>query len=123
MPRGTKSQPSEFTKYIADYISTFMEDNEIKKLPFSKIVGISRPQLVNMLQGKKHWDIDSLKAVCDALGIDIVKLVDLAERANNAPPRLTVIEGGNNGSFDFDNRVDIDIAATDMPDTGEPITP
>lgn len=123
MPTGAKPEPSEFTKYIANYISAVIEERGIKKLHLAADVGISRPQLVNMLQGKKHWDLDNLKVVCDALGIDIVKLVQDAERSMNVPPVLSVIAGGKNGVFDFDNSVELDIAATDMPDTGEPITP
>lgn len=123
MPTGAKPEPSEFTKYIANYISTVVEAREIKKLRLAADVGISRPQLVNMLQGKKHWDLDNLKVVCDHLGINMVKLVKDAEHSTNAPSVFSVIAGGKNGVFDFDNSIELDIAATDMPDTGEPITP
>ena len=49
-------------------------------MALSKESGISRPLLVNMLQGTKHWDIDQLDAVCEVLKLNIVEVVATADK-------------------------------------------
>lgn len=80
MPTGSKPEPSSFTKAIAVRINKEKTDRGMTNMALSKESGISRPLLVNMLQGTKHWDIDQLDAVCDVLKLNIVEVVATADK-------------------------------------------
>jgi predicted transcriptional regulator len=79
MPSGTKSAPSQLTKAIARRIENEKSLQGFTNSELSRQSGISRPLLVNMLQGTKHWDIDQLDAVCKILELDIVEVIATAE--------------------------------------------
>jgi DNA-binding Xre family transcriptional regulator len=87
MPSGKKKEPTEFTKFIASYLT---EKKTMPTAELARITGISRPHLVKMLQGGKYWDVDQLEAVCHALNEDIVNVIKLAEehvhQASNVTP-------------------------------------
>lgn len=79
MPTGTKSAPSQLTKAIARRIDNEKSLQGFTNSELSRQSGISRPQLVNMLQGTKHWDIDQLDSACKVLELDIVEVIATAE--------------------------------------------
>ena len=85
--------------------------------------GISRPHLIKMLQGGKHWDVDQLDAICHTLNLDIVEVIKTAE--NQAHPKSSsnvrpLRQNLNLEEVDLDG---FEKAANHTVDSGEPDTP
>jgi DNA-binding Xre family transcriptional regulator len=119
MPSGKRDEPTNFTKFIASYLT---EKKTMPTAELARMTEISRAQLVKMLQGGKYWDIDQLEAVCHALNEDIVDVISRAEQhvhaSNVTPLRKTVPL--DKGTIDLDG---YEKAADHHNDEGEPEIP
>lgn len=93
MATGTKGDPSGLTQEIARLLTQRINDFGLSKMGVAKNVGISRPMLVKMLDGTKHWDIDQLDRVCSYLDLHIGDLLDRADRATAKRTRPSTFEG------------------------------
>lgn len=75
MPTGTKALPGALTQEIAKLITAA---KTITTTELARKTEISRPHLVKMLKGTKHWDIDQLEIICQALKLDLLKTLETA---------------------------------------------
>lgn len=120
MPSGTKPEPSSFTKAIARRVNS---EKQLSNAELARQTGISRPHLIKMLQGGKHWDVDQLDAICKALGLDIVEIIDAAEKEAHPATSSNVTPLRQNQNLE---EVDLDgyeQAANHTEDSGEPEAP
>lgn len=93
MATGTKGTTSAITREVARIITQRIDAFALTKMGVAKSVGISRPMLVKMLDGTKHWDIDQLDRVCTYLGLHIGEVLDQADRATQKRSRVSTFEG------------------------------
>lgn len=119
MPTGTKSVPGALTQEIARLITAA---KTITTAELARITDISRPHLVKMLKGAKHWDIDQLEAICEALKLDLIKTLETAHS------RITLDLTSNVSAFpqpvrgsEYDEE-DIDLEGFDKAAHAEPLS-
>lgn len=84
MPKGIAPAPTSVELAMIDLIKSAMERRGQTNSGLARATGISRPQLVDYLAGRKSMRVGELVAVCDALALDLASLAVEAEQ--NAQP-------------------------------------
>lgn len=121
MPTGTKPEPSSFTKAIARRVNS---EKNMTNVELARRTGISRPHLIKMLSGGKHWDVDQLDIICATLGLDIVEVIATAEKEARPETPSNVTRLRQNLNLEEIDLNGFDKAANhNNHDSGEPETP
>jgi transcriptional regulator with XRE-family HTH domain len=74
-----RDAPAEFGKTVAAIIDNARTDQGISQAALGKKVGISQPQLSDQLSGRKPLTLDEFRALCLALDLSTIEVVQLSE--------------------------------------------
>ena len=83
MPTGSRPLPSPLSQAIARILSEAISEAAASQRQIADSAGISPAQLSRVLNGLKVFTIDQLDAVCDALRLDLVDVIERAELATS----------------------------------------
>ena len=93
MPTGSKKIPGPLSVELGDTLRAKMAREKVTIKVLAEAVGMSPTQVSNVLNAKKHVDIEQFDAICWSLGLDSVKLfkdVDAATRDRHIKPEWAV---------------------------------
>ena len=73
MPAGTKPTPGQITKALGEIVRQRMEELDLRQPHLASRAGMSRSQIGEFLNGKKHIDVEQLIAICKAIDLDTLE--------------------------------------------------
>lgn len=76
MPRGSNPNPTPLSLRISAFVADCVGPRGAAS--FARAAGIDQHQLRRLLRGERTWYLSELEAVCDALQLDIVEVVERA---------------------------------------------
>lgn len=87
MPAAAKGPVGDLTKEVAATLRAQVAHDQLTQLEVAKLVGMSQSQVSKILRGDGHIDLDQLDAFAAALGLNVVKVLEEAERAASVRAR------------------------------------
>lgn len=84
MSAAAKSAPGPLTMEIASILRGQIAKQQLVRDRIAADVGISAPQMSKILNGHKQIDIELLEAICDSVGLPLMKVLSDAEEATGA---------------------------------------
>lgn len=72
---------SQLAQIVRDNITRFLVEQKISKNELSRRSGIAQAALVNLLNGEREIQTDTIQRIADALGIHVTELTMIHEHA------------------------------------------
>lgn len=110
MPSGSRPLPSPLSLAIARLLNEAISESAASQRAIAERAGISPAQLSRVLNGLKVFTIDQLDAVCDAVGTDLVDLIERAELATSKRTNLRLVANESINEFPEGDDADYDQA-------------
>lgn len=110
MPSGSRPLPSPLSLAIARLLNEAISESAASQRAIAERAGISPAQLSRVLNGLKVFTIDQLDAVCDAVGTDLVDLIERAELATSKRTDLRLVANESINEFPEGDDADYDQA-------------
>lgn len=84
MARGTAAPVGALTKEVAAILRTRIARQQLLQKDIAESLHIGKTQLSDIINGKKHVDIELLDDICSAVGLDFMDVLKEAEKATQS---------------------------------------